>query len=174
MKKSDRRRTPDRTWDAVHARERDLERRRTIEQRRQSRPARVPADDVYALLERISRRDSVVARGDPGQCALCGHLLTVETLTVDHIVARALGGEDGPDNLQATCVRCNNLKSRLEAAVREVRERGRLLPGAASAVLHDIRNRAERERFAEHPSVAALLQELGRPAPAPDQVPEEP
>lgn len=150
-----------RAWDAEAAQARTEERRRDRERRRQQRPTRVPADNVYALLERVSRRESVAARGDPRHCALCGRTLTPDTMTVDHVVARALGGLDEPANLQAACLRCNNLKSRLEATVQAQRERGAALPGVAEAVLAEIPDAAERARFAASPSVQLLFEALG-------------
>ena len=152
-----------RGWDAEAARERERERARDLERRRQQQPVRVPADNVYALLERFSRRESVAARGDTRRCALCGHLLSPETLTIDHAVARALGGADSPENLQAACARCNHLKSRLEAAVQARRQRGVATAGLEQEVLAAIASRAERERFAAHPSVRALLDALAEP-----------
>lgn len=124
---------------------------------------RVPADNVYALLERVSRRESAAARGGTRECALCGRPLTPETMTIDHAVARALGGADSPDNLQAVCQRCNNLKSRLEAATRAHQDRGVSSPLVADEVLAAIPNLAERERFAAHPSVRTLLEALALP-----------
>jgi 5-methylcytosine-specific restriction endonuclease McrA len=89
--------------------------------------------------------------------------LTTDTLTVDHAVARALGGADHPENLQATCKRCNNLKSRLEGALRQQRERGVRSPAAVAEALATIANARERERFASHPSVRPLLDALIAP-----------
>ena len=34
--------------------------------------------------------------------------------TIDHIIARSLGGSDTPDNWQLICGACNNKKSKLE------------------------------------------------------------
>jgi 5-methylcytosine-specific restriction endonuclease McrA len=152
-----------RDWDAELAEERSRERRRDIARRREQQPVRVPAENVYALLERVSRRESVAARGDTSQCALCGRPLRPDTLTIDHTLARALGGADSPENLQATCVRCNNLKSRLEGAVQAQREHGLTVAEVADDVLAAIPNAAERERFASHPSVRRLLDALGKP-----------
>ncbi|GEM_PF-5141750 len=152
-----------RAWDPEAARDRGRERRRDLERRRQQQPVRVPADNVYALLERVSRRESVAARGSTRECALCGRPLTPETVTIDHTVARALGGADSPDNLQAVCQRCNNLKSRLEATVRARRERGVDMGDVADEVLAAIPSQAERERFAAHSSVSTLLEALAQP-----------
>lgn len=153
----------DRNGDAAGERRRD--RRRDIERRREQRPARVPAENVYALLERLSRRESVAARTDIRQCALCGRSLRADTLTIDHTLARALGGADSPENLQATCLRCNNLKSRLEAAVQARRGHGTDGKSVTDEVLAAIANDQERERFAAHPSVQALTEALGSPGP---------
>lgn len=153
-----------RDWDTDDSAERSRERRRDIDRRRAQAPVRVPAENVYALLERVSRRESVAARGDTRQCALCGRPLRPDTLTIDHTLARALGGADSPDNLQATCVRCNNLKSRLEGAVQTKRERGLTVAEVADDVLAAIPNADERQRFANHPSVRGLLDAL-RPPP---------
>jgi 5-methylcytosine-specific restriction endonuclease McrA len=149
-----------RPWDADEATERNRERRRDIERRRAQQPVRVPADNVYALLERVSRRESVAARSDISRCALCGRPLRPDTLTIDHTLARALGGADSPENLQATCVRCNNLKSRLEGAVQSQRETGQDPAGVVEEVLAAIPNADERARFAAHPSVQLLLTAL--------------
>ena len=156
-----------RVWDADEAQARGEERRRDRERRRQQRPVRVPADNVYALLERVSRRESIAARSDPRRCALCGRPLTPDTMTVDHVVARALGGVDEPANLQAACLRCNNLKSRLEAAVQARRDRDVALPSVADAVLAEIADPSERARFAASPSVRLLLNALSAPEASP-------
>lgn len=54
-----------------------------------------------------------------GKCQSCECLMHFEIryrshkhyATIDHIVARALGGTDALDNLQVICKDCNNLKS---------------------------------------------------------------
>jgi 5-methylcytosine-specific restriction endonuclease McrA len=43
-------------------------------------------------------------------CAYCGILLTVNSFTVDHIIARAKGGKDTLDNLAIACRSCNSSK----------------------------------------------------------------
>ena len=44
-------------------------------------------------------------------CQLCG---AEENLHVDHIVPRALGGTDEPDNLRVLCRRCNLARNGLK------------------------------------------------------------
>ena len=45
-----------------------------------------------------------------GKCAICGCIITEKTFTVDHIIPRALGGRNNPENLQAACIPCNRKK----------------------------------------------------------------
>lgn len=45
-----------------------------------------------------------------GLCALCGELLTVETLSIDHIVPQSRGGSHTIENLQAAHRACNSRK----------------------------------------------------------------
>jgi 5-methylcytosine-specific restriction endonuclease McrA len=44
-------------------------------------------------------------------CTHCGKDLIGEDATADHVVPRALGGPDALWNLQASCRRCNGIKS---------------------------------------------------------------
>lgn len=44
-------------------------------------------------------------------CAYCGKALDGDDATVDHVIAKANGGTDDPDNLIAACRRCNGTKS---------------------------------------------------------------
>ncbi len=45
-----------------------------------------------------------------GDCAGCSTHFQVRNLEVDHIIARAKGGTDHPDNLQLLCGSCNRIK----------------------------------------------------------------
>ena len=57
------------------------------------------------------------------RCELCGISADVRALEVDHIVPRARGGKDDPDNLQALSYSCNSMKRDRDATdFREVRE----------------------------------------------------
>lgn len=41
---------------------------------------------------------------DQNRCRYCG---SEERITIDHVVPRIHGGDDGPDNLVCACLRCN-------------------------------------------------------------------
>lgn len=48
-----------------------------------------------------------------GVCAVCGTVVTPETVSVDHVVPVSRGGNDDEDNLQLVHRRCNTSKSNL-------------------------------------------------------------
>jgi 5-methylcytosine-specific restriction endonuclease McrA len=62
---------------------------------------RVPYKKIVLSRKNVLRRDGHV-------CQYCGR--TDQTLTVDHIIPRARGGNDAWENLVAACVGCNNRK----------------------------------------------------------------
>ena len=45
-----------------------------------------------------------------GRCAYCGRKLTLETMTLDHIVPKSKGNNNNYTNLFASCQQCNILK----------------------------------------------------------------
>lgn len=47
------------------------------------------------------------------QCPYCGAPIDILSLTLDHVVPRALGGSIGLENIRACCTRCNSLKEKL-------------------------------------------------------------
>jgi hypothetical protein len=51
-------------------------------------------------------RDSIFER-DGRKCLKCG---STETLSIDHVVALSLGGDNSTENLQTLCMRCNSSK----------------------------------------------------------------
>lgn len=51
---------------------------------------------LAALIWRANRR-----------CTWCARLVTRETCSIDHVVPRAKGGDDNPDNLVLACRVCN-------------------------------------------------------------------
>ncbi len=44
------------------------------------------------------------------KCFACGRELTIDEITIDHIVARSRGGTGDQVNLQVLCEKCNNVK----------------------------------------------------------------
>lgn len=48
---------------------------------------------------------------DGWQCTYCHKPLEGRDATADHIIPKAAGGSDDPDNLVAACRRCNGIKS---------------------------------------------------------------
>lgn len=56
-----------------------------------------------------------VLRRDNHTCRYCGRAAPEVRITVDHVVAVALGGSDDPENLVAACSECNAGKSSVPA-----------------------------------------------------------
>jgi len=54
----------------------------------------------------LSRKN--ILKRDNFQCAYCGR--KDNTLTIDHIIPKAKGGQDTWDNLITACISCNNKK----------------------------------------------------------------
>lgn len=48
-----------------------------------------------------------------GRCQLCGRKITYKEATMDHIIARAVGGIDSVENLQCACRPCNHFKGNI-------------------------------------------------------------
>lgn len=46
-----------------------------------------------------------------GCCELCGKRLLFQDMTLDHIVPLSMGGNDEMENLQSSCLLCNQFKS---------------------------------------------------------------
>lgn len=67
---------------------------------------KVPYKKIILTRKNILRRDG-------HKCAYCGR--GDLTLTIDHIIPRARGGEDSWDNLVAACLHCNNKKGNKNA-----------------------------------------------------------
>jgi hypothetical protein len=96
-----------------------------------------------------------VLRRDNFTCRYCGRGAPEVKLTVDHVVAGALGGRDEPSNLVAACADCNNGKSATPADAAMVADVeadairwARAVSVAASHMLDDLRAReADQETF---------------------------
>ena len=56
-----------------------------------------------------TKKHRVLAKTN-GRCAYCGDVLNGNNFTVDHIIPRHHGGENGLDNLFACCRGCNTAK----------------------------------------------------------------
>ena len=56
------------------------------------------------------------------RCHYCDYLMSYSEAEVDHVLARARGGNDAPSNLVLACGRCNRLKSTLCYACPEFRD----------------------------------------------------
>lgn len=73
-----------------------------------SRPSEAAIYWRYARRNQLYRQELFFAQD--GICAICGKLMTRERCTLDHVVARGLGGTDAFGNLVVTCWQCNNDK----------------------------------------------------------------
>ena len=68
---------------------------------------------------KTKRKKALIAK--VGHCENCG---SIEDLTIDHILARGLGGRDTKDNWQVYCYKCNNKKSAKESELARARNTG--------------------------------------------------
>jgi 5-methylcytosine-specific restriction endonuclease McrA len=60
-------------------------------------------------IKRVALKQKILDKTN-GKCIYCGMVLTVESMTTDHIIPISHGGDNGLDNLVPSCLRCNNLK----------------------------------------------------------------
>lgn len=67
-----------------------------------------------------SSRRQAIRNSLPQVCVTCG---ATQNLTLDHIVARSLGGSNERHNLQILCKGCNRRKAQFEAEELQKRER---------------------------------------------------
>lgn len=94
-----------------------------------------------------------ILRRDNHACRYCGRTAPDVALTVDHVVAVALGGGDDPSNLVAACRDCNSGKSATPANAALVADVGadalrwaRAMERAAEIAQEDRERRLEVER----------------------------
>lgn len=92
-----------------------------------------------------STRRQAIRNSLPQVCVTCG---TTHNLTLDHIVARTLGGTNARENFQILCKGCNYRKAQFE--VEELRKRRRAAVKQAKANFY--RDKAQREREATTPA----------------------
>lgn len=65
---------------------------------------------------RLRKTKEFLIERDGPYCRYCG---TSETLTIDHVIPRCMGGTGRRENLQILCAPCNNRKSLIEYVVIE-------------------------------------------------------
>jgi len=96
--------------------------------------------------ERLTLRD--LCRKKRNKCQLCGKVFHPDNLTIEHVLPRALGGTDAPDNLTLSCRWCNQRK----AAMHPVNDyQGRELEGVGTIYRYlEIRDSIMREEWDKH------------------------
>lgn len=83
---------------------------------------------VSSRLHRQFKRHAFGIAGDqPIPCFWCNTPLRFALATVEHIVARGLGGTNVPANLVLACRPCNSHKAELEAILAAERRRQRIM-----------------------------------------------
>lgn len=63
----------------------------------------------WQAVERQKTKRRLVAE-QRHRCAYCGRRISFETVTIDHVVPRCLGGTNGKYNLRGACGACNAKK----------------------------------------------------------------
>lgn len=53
----------------------------------------------------------IVYKNSGCRCVLCGQKIKFEDMSLDHIIPLSMGGADNIENLQSTCLPCNQFKS---------------------------------------------------------------
>ena len=109
-------------------------------------------------MEQIARTDATFALRDGhwvGRCLICGGPLRFDAVSgeganVEHIVPRALGGDNDPRNLGITHSRCNSEKGRNW----DSGKRARVQPERYAELV--ARLRAERARRWRDPTLAGI------------------
>ena len=80
-----------------------------------SHPIQIPRVIRLTAFERVARqtlrfsRRNLFAR-DQQSCQYCGRNLSMNQMSVDHVIPRRLGGETTWDNVVCSCVACNTRK----------------------------------------------------------------
>jgi hypothetical protein len=92
-------------------------------------------------VSKFNRRLAVYKKCN-GHCAYCGKVITVQQLTIDHILAKSLKNQNHINNYLPACKACNNLKGLL--SVEQFRKKNMLLEDLDSLIFY-----FEQEEFAE-------------------------
>lgn len=56
-----------------------------------------------------------------GRCYYCGNQITIDNMTVDHVVPKSKGGSLSIHNCSPSCKRCNELKA--NGTIKEMRDK---------------------------------------------------
>ena len=84
-----------------------------------SKRKKQPAKPVQESRPKVVRKQYVedvrrlLYKHAEGRCAICGHQIRYSEMTLDHIIPLSSGGPDEVENLQCTCLSCNQLKGDL-------------------------------------------------------------
>lgn len=75
----------------------------------------VKRDDNGKIVRKIYSYDTrkLIYNNANGKCELCGKEILLEDMSIDHIKALSMGGEDDVDNLACTCYPCNLFKGNI-------------------------------------------------------------
>lgn len=74
-------------------------------------PAVIARTEYIRLRRHAALKRHTLFYRDKGKCAYCGCDLTLDDISIDHVIPRDLGGEHKWDNVVACCSRCNSQKS---------------------------------------------------------------
>lgn len=72
-------------------------------------PTKVMRKKFSRQMNRVTREQIWIKSGY--SCQICGHSITYEEMTVDHIQPLAKGGKNEMDNYQCACGKCNKIKA---------------------------------------------------------------
>lgn len=75
----------------------------------------VKRDDNGKIVRKIYSYDTrkLIYNNAHGKCELCGKEILLEDMSIDHIKALSMGGEDDVENLACTCYPCNLFKGNI-------------------------------------------------------------
>jgi HNH endonuclease len=68
-----------------------------------------PTEVADYFTDPLKRRE--IFEREHWNCAYCGERLTPETATLDHFIPQSKGGDHRKENLRASCLMCNSIKS---------------------------------------------------------------
>lgn len=81
---------------------------------------------------------------DKRRCWICGHRVTLDEASRDHVDPRSNGGYDKALNYRLACSKCNVARGTLPESVVDLIRKG--MPGASSETIRNALRAAQRER----------------------------